>query len=109
MRKISKRDINRLAHGEVPFTMSGTPFIVMHQSVSLRMTGEQSFQWNIDFSSKEEDSIEIDRETALKIIEAHAMELAYDKKYGQIYELPGRPFLKTYENAYGTRSRAKAS
>lgn len=97
MSNITKRDIRRLGEGDMPLTLADKPFIVMHQSVKMRMTGEQSFQWNIDFSPSEEDSFEIDRDTARRIIEANGMELAHTERSGQIYELPGRPFHRKYE------------
>lgn len=94
--KITKSDLRRLAMGEMPLTLMGVPFIIMRQSVGLRHTEEQSTQWNLDTSPDEEDSIVIDRATAIDIIESQHMELAFTKSYGQIYELPGRPYLETY-------------
>lgn len=96
MNKISKRDLRRLAEGDIPFTLRGRPFIIMHQSVTLRCTDEQSAQWNLDLSPDEEDSIPISRGTALAIIEANGMSLAHQKSCGQIYELPGQPFWEMY-------------
>lgn len=96
MKKISKRDLRRLAEGDIPFILQGQPFIVMRQSVTLRRTEEQSAQWNLDLSPEEEDSYPISRETALSIIEANDMSLVHQEKSGQIYELPGQPFWEMY-------------
>lgn len=90
-------DIRRLADGKTPGILRGKPFIVMRQSVRMRRTEEQKHSWEVFVSPEPEDSTTVDRKTAVRIIEAHHMSLAHSEACGQIYELPGKPFLKAYD------------
>lgn len=97
MCQLTKREVSKLSTGEIPHTMTGQPFAVIRQSVTMILSDNQSWEWDVITSPKDSDTTEIDRDTAVKIIENHKMQLAYSSRDGQVYELPEKPFLEAYD------------
>lgn len=105
MNTISKRDLRRLAKGETPSTLESVPFAIVRSSIRVPGLSSVSWGWELAISPKEEDIIPINRETAVSIIEANGMTAVHKRPFGQIYELPGQPFLA----AYGRKGKSMAS
>jgi len=102
---IDKKDIRRIANGDIPEILSGKPFVVIRQSVHILGMTDVEWAWEISFSPDIDDSIEIPRSLALDIIRNNNMDLSHREACGQIYEMPGQPFLKKYEHTYSGQNR----
>lgn len=93
---ISRKDISRLTSGVMPYALEGVPFIIMREKVSLLGSDNCTWEWNLSTSPAPNDCTDLTKEQAMKIIKAFHMEVSHQEGCGQIYELPGQPFLNTY-------------
>lgn len=97
---ITNKDINRLREGDIPYPLQNRPFVILRQKVKMRFAEDCIFQWTLDWSPDSKDTVDVDRKSALDIIEANNMKMTVSNKDGQIYELPGNPFYETYKNYF---------
>lgn len=97
---LSRKDINNLAKGNMPLLLEGIPFIVMRESVGMRLSPDRCWQWLIMFAPNEKNPTEITRKDAIKIIDAFGMEQVLSSKDGQIYETKGKPFYNLYQKFF---------
>ena len=105
--KLTKKDIQKLENGDIPDSIIDKPFVIIRQSVKMMVLPDTiGWEWQINFSPSKDDVVDISRETAKEIIRANNMTLAHSMKCGQIYELPGNPFLKTFKNTFNKFERA---
>ena len=96
----SKNEIKRLKEGkELDHSpREGRPFVIIRENIKVFGLSATNWQWGIASSPEDDDYQEISRTDADDIIRNNAMEVAYDKPYGQIYELPGNPFHQMFRN-----------
>lgn len=92
----SMKDIKALEEGRIPLSLAGTPFCIIRESVTVPFLTECSWAWNIFLSPRREDSVEIPRDSAKRIVRNLGMSVSYRSQYGQIYETPGNPFQQKF-------------
>lgn len=95
---ITQKEIKLLSKGEVPERLNETPFVIMRSYVKMITSQDTNWIWTIDFSPEKNESLEIDRSTALSIIKSNGMTKAYSSPEGQVYEMPGKPFHRLFSS-----------
>ena len=109
MDKITKKDIRTLSRGVIPESLTATPFAVLHHKEKMVFSRDCNWVWTLDLSPDEEDSVSIDRKTALAIIEKNKMKETHRSSEGQVYEISGTPFQQQYAGFYSNRRSARAA
>lgn len=68
----------------------------MREMVRMRCVDGSGWEWKITDSPDPKSLREITKEIAMKIIACFGMTKVLNESDGQIYEMPGKPFLKKY-------------
>lgn len=98
-KRITKKDIKNFIDNKPNPDIDYEPFIVMKEMIGSAITHEVSWIWKViccPLRSKNNSFI-VEKQDALAIIENMDMTPALVCKYGKIFEMQGKPYLKKYK------------
>ena len=112
---ITETRLNNIANGYLDPDRLDQPFIItrVHNKMVKRKEGSwaYTFIWGSKFNKDDEidEMIDIEPRIAKKLIDIYGMTVAHQTEDGQVYEMPGTPYRKSFSDKCSKRRRRRAS
>lgn len=107
----TSRELEKLKRGEAPAWLTEQVYAVIRYYVTFPGSPDVAWNWALIFkpTPKSESreglppgAVEMERKDAMEIIENNNLCVAMKNRYGEIYEMPGKPFLEKFKNYFSS-------